>query len=78
MIRQHTEDLQLFETIDNALEVLNPLSLTLDLWMAQNKYFAIWKNFYSTMKEKEESGDSFAKNWIESFLKLGRYLNVKI
>ncbi len=77
-IRQHTEDLQLFENIDNTLEVLNPLSLSLDLWIAQNNYFAIWKGFYSTMKEKEGKGDSFAKSWVDSFLKLGHYLNVKI
>ena len=77
-IRQHTEDLQLFENIDKTLEVLNPLSLSLDLWKAQNNYFAIWKDFYSTMKEKEERGDSFAKSWVESFLILGHYLNVKI
>jgi len=91
-IRQHTEDLQLFENIDKTLEVLNPLSLSLDLWKVQNNYFAIWKdfyitmkdkeerwkNFYTTMKDKEERGDSFAKSWVENFLKLGHYLNVKI
>jgi hypothetical protein len=77
-IRQHTEDLQLFENIDKTLEVLNPLSLSLDLWKVQNNYFVIWKDFYITMKGKEESGDGFAKSWVESFLKLGYYLNVKV
>ncbi|MHC4267733.1 MAG: DUF3536 domain-containing protein [Planctomycetota bacterium] len=77
-IRQHTEDLQFFENIDKTLEVLSPLSLSLDLWKAQNNYFAIWRGFYSTMKEKEGKGDSFAKSWIESFLELGHYLNAKI
>ncbi|MHC4454437.1 MAG: hypothetical protein ACYSWS_07040, partial [Planctomycetota bacterium] len=76
--RQHTEDLQLFENIDNTLEVLKPLSLSLDLWKVQNNYFAIWKDFYSTMKEKEERGNNFAKSWVDSFLKLGHYLNIKI
>ena len=77
-IRQHTEDLQLFENIDKTLEVLNPLSLSLDLWKVQNNFFAIGKDFYITMKDKEERGDSFAKSWVESFLKLGYYLNVKV
>ncbi|MCP4272764.1 MAG: hypothetical protein GY781_12505 [Gammaproteobacteria bacterium] len=75
MVTQNTEDLQLFENIDNTLEILKPLSLSLDLWKAQNHYFAIWKDFYSTMKER---GDDFAKSWVDSFLKLGHYLNVKI
>ena len=30
------------------------------------------------MKEKAENGDSFAKNWVKVFLKLGYYLNVKV
>jgi hypothetical protein len=30
------------------------------------------------MKEKAENGDSFAKSWVEGFLKLGYYLNVKV
>jgi hypothetical protein len=30
------------------------------------------------MKEKAENGDSLAKSWIESFFKLGNYLNVKV
>jgi alpha-amylase/alpha-mannosidase (GH57 family) len=75
---QQPEDLQLFEKIDNTLEVLRPLSLSLDLWKAQNKYFSIGKNSYNTMKEKAENGDSLAKSWIESFFKLGNYLNVKV
>ena len=73
---QQPEDLQLFEKIDNTLEVLRPLSLSLDLWKAQNKYFSIGKNSYNTMKEKAANGDSLAKSWIESFFKLGNYLNV--
>jgi hypothetical protein len=77
-IHQQSEDLQLFEKIDKALEILKPLSLSLDLWKVQNNYFSIWKNFYNTMKEKTENGDNFAKSWVEGFLKLGYYLNVKV
>lgn len=75
---QQPEDLRLFEKIDNTLEVLKPLSLSLDLWKAQNDYFSKGKNFYNTMKEKAGNGDSFAKNWVKVFLKLGYYLNVKV
>jgi len=56
-IHKQAEDLQLFEMIDKTLEIVQPLSLSLDLWKA---------------------GDSFAGSWVESFLKLGYYLNVKV
>ncbi len=41
-------------------------------------YFLIGKNSYNTMKEKAANGDSLSKSWIESFFKLGNYLNVKV
>jgi len=75
---QQPEDLRLFEKIDNTLEVSKPLSLSLDLWKAQNNYFSIGKEFYNTMKRKAENGDGFAKSWVKEFLKLGYYLNVKV
>ncbi len=77
-LSQQPDNLELFEQIDNTLGVLEPLSLTLDFWKAQNRYFSIGKDCYNTMKEKAESGDSIAKRWIEDFLKLGHFLNVKI
>ncbi len=64
--------------IDKTLEIVKPLSLSLDLWKAQNNYFSLWNNVYRTMKDKAEKGDSFAGSWVENFLKLGYYLNVKV
>jgi alpha-amylase/alpha-mannosidase (GH57 family) len=75
---QQPENIELSEKIDNTLEVLKPLSLSLDLWKAQNVYFSIGRNFYSRMKEKAANGDGFAKRWEGNFLKLGNYLNVKV
>ncbi len=77
-IHKQAEDLQLFEMIDKTLEIVKPLSLSLDLWKAQNNYFSLWNDVYNTMKDKAEKGDSFAGSWVESFLKLGYYLNVKV
>ena len=74
---QQPENVQLFEKIDNTMEVLKPLSLSLDLWKAQNLYFSIGKNCYTTMKERAASGDNSAERWTEEFLKLGNYLYVK-
>ncbi len=72
------ENLQLFEKIDNTLEVLKPLSLSMDLWKPQNVHFLIGKNYYKTMKEKAAKGDAFAERWVEVFRKLGYYLNIKV
>lgn len=77
-LTEFPDDIQIFEKIDNTMEVLTSLALSLDLWKAQNNYFSLWNDVYSTMKEKAEKGDSFAGSWIEGFLKLGYYLNVKV
>jgi flagellin-specific chaperone FliS len=77
-IHKQPEDLQLFEIIDKTLEIIKPLSLSLDLWKAQNSYFSLGDNIYSTMNDKAEEGDRFACSWVENFLKLGYFLNVKI
>lgn len=75
---QQIEDIQIFEKIEKVLKILNPLSLTLDLWNAQNLYFSMGKTFYSNMQEKAAGGDASAKKWLEAFRKLGYYLHVKI
>ena len=75
---QQPEDLQLFEKVDTTLEILRPLSLSMDFWKPQNIHFLIGKNFYITMKEKAAKGDVFAERWVEVFCKLGYYLNIKV
>jgi len=77
-LSQQPEKVEVFEKIDNVMEILKPLSISLNLWKSQNVYFSIGRSFYNTMKEKAENGDAFAKRWLEDFLKLGNYLNVKI
>jgi hypothetical protein len=72
------EDIELFEKINSVLEVSAPLKMSLDLWEAQNIYFSIGKNLYDPMMEKAEGDDSTAKKWLESFIRLGHDLRVKI
>lgn len=76
--QQQIEDIQIFEEIEKVLKILKPLSLSLDLWNAQNLYFSMGKTFYSNMQEKAAGGDASAKKWLEAFRKLGYYLHVKI
>ncbi|GAX60531.1 alpha-amylase/alpha-mannosidase [Candidatus Scalindua japonica] len=77
-INKQPADLQLFDMIDKTLEIVKPLSLSLDLWKVQNNCFSLWNDCCGMIKDKAEKGDSFANSWIENFLKLGSYLNVKV
>jgi alpha-amylase/alpha-mannosidase (GH57 family) len=77
-LRQTPEELPLFEQIEKALGLLSPLAIDLDLWKAQNRYFAIGKERYPLMSERAEKEDNFAKSWIEHFRQLGAYLHVRV
>jgi alpha-amylase/alpha-mannosidase (GH57 family) len=72
------EHTQLFEQIIDAMEIMTPLSLSLNLWKAQNNYFLISSDVLNTMKAKAEKGDSVSRQWVDTFIRLGSYLHVKI
>jgi len=72
------EHIQLFEQIVDAMEIMAPLSLSLNLWKAQNDYFVISSDILSAMKTKADQGDSAARQWMDTFIRLGSYLQVKI
>lgn len=77
-LSRNSEDIRLFEKIDETLELIKPFSLSLNLWNAQNIYFSIGKNIFSKMKERARGGDKTAQKWVEGFSKLGYYLHVKV
>ncbi len=77
-LNKNPKDIELLEKINDTLEISTPLSLSLDLWKAQNIYFSIGRSYYKTMKEKAAKSDNFAQRWLEGFLKLGYYLHVRI
>jgi alpha-amylase/alpha-mannosidase (GH57 family) len=77
-LHEQPEDIYLFEKITEAMEVMRPLSLSLNLWKTQNIYFTIGEGMYESMKEKAEKGDDQAAQWVDGYVKLGRYLQVKI
>ena len=72
------DDIMIFSQIENAMDAISPLYLSIDLWKAQNEYFSTGKDHYETMKKKAENGDNLARQWIDGFIKLGTYLHVKI
>jgi alpha-amylase/alpha-mannosidase (GH57 family) len=72
------KQIQLYEQIIDVMEIIKPLSLSLNLWKAQNNYFLININVFDSIKSDADRGDSNARNWIDSFIKLGSYLHVRI
>ncbi|RJQ50936.1 MAG: DUF3536 domain-containing protein [Nitrospiraceae bacterium] len=77
-LSERPEDVRLFEKVYETLDLIKPLSLSLNLWNAQNIYFSIGKSMLNKMKEQERDGDSAAQKWVEGFNKLGYYLHVKV
>jgi alpha-amylase/alpha-mannosidase (GH57 family) len=68
----------LFLRITNALELLEPLSLNLNFWKAQNTYFSVKEQLKGEMHEKMEKGDESAKEWLGAFDDLGEKLGIQI
>jgi hypothetical protein len=64
--------------ITSALELLEPLSLNLNFWKAQNIYFSLKEQIKGKMSEKAEKGDPTAKEWLDAFNGLGEKLGVKV
>jgi alpha-amylase/alpha-mannosidase (GH57 family) len=75
---EQTEETALIEKMENVLAFLISLSVTPDLWAAQNTYFSIARGLNRSMKERAEKGENKARHWVERFQKLGERLHVKV
>ncbi len=71
-------DLQHLELITRSLDALRGLRLELDIWRAQNAYFAMGRSLYAEWKQQEAQNDPTAVRWLELFQTLGKHLRVKI
>ena len=77
-LQEEPGDITLIEKIIDALEVLTPLALPLDLWKVQNVYFNIGRVSFGAMKMKSEKNDSDAKKWLEAFLRPFRFVPLQL
>ncbi|RJR51315.1 MAG: DUF3536 domain-containing protein [Desulfobacteraceae bacterium] len=68
----------LLRRIVSFFEAIAPLDLRLDLWKAQNIYFSIGKRMLETARERALQNDAAALRWIETFNRLGAFLDVGI
>jgi hypothetical protein len=73
----HPHNIHLMEKIITILELLAQLSLDLDLWKAQNIYFAMGRKIYPDIVT-ETGTDELAGRWVKLFERLGEILQVNI
>ena len=75
----NSNDLSIIETLEHTIRLLRLLALELDLSNSQNIYFCIGQTILSDkVKEREESKDEKAGEWLDAFYKLGHQLHVKV
>lgn len=63
-------------TINETIEQLQRLPITLDLWQAQNDYYTICQKLDPTLREALNREDAASSEWLEQFRQLGDSLNV--
>jgi alpha-amylase/alpha-mannosidase (GH57 family) len=72
------DDVNLLSVIENTIDILRSVAAELDLQKAQNILFAMSKEKYPDMKQRARSGSEPAKQWMEHFDNLARYLGVAV
>jgi hypothetical protein len=69
-------DLQLLQTIERMMRILQAPSIKLDLMKAQNLHFRIARTLYQTITAEAIRGDESAIQWVRLFDSLGTYLQI--
>ncbi|HDZ62808.1 MAG TPA: DUF3536 domain-containing protein, partial [Nitrospirae bacterium] len=77
-LNDQTKDLRPLDIVCEVLAILKPLSLTPDLWKAQNIFFSVGKKMYRDMKAKAAEGDLPAGQDARTLLRLGLCLSVMV
>jgi hypothetical protein len=77
-LSRQPEEMALLGKVEEALNLLNSLSVEVDLWKTQNTCFSIGKALGKEMKERVEKGDDSARSWIETFRQLCSHLHVNV
>jgi hypothetical protein len=74
---QDPANLSLFQRITDVLKLLEPLSLNLNLWKAQNIYFSLKERLIEECGEKAKSDES-VQQCHDAFNELGQALRIKV
>jgi alpha-amylase/alpha-mannosidase (GH57 family) len=76
-LSDNPDNIYLLEKIIVILELLSQLSLDIDLWRAQNTYFAMGQRIYPDIIS-QAGGNELADRWVKLFDHLGEILQVSI
>ncbi|MBU4305659.1 MAG: DUF3536 domain-containing protein [Candidatus Omnitrophica bacterium] len=68
---QNLDNTEVLEIITKLLAILEPLSLEIDFWKAQNIYFSVRKKVVQKMKEDAQNGNIPVQKWLTLFNRLG-------
>ncbi len=68
------DDTSALKSVEKVLTVLKPLVLGLDLRPCQNVFFRVDRAVFTAAAERFARGDAAAREWLDSFLAVGRHL----
>jgi hypothetical protein len=63
--------------VNRLFSVLEPYSLSLDLWDCQNTYYRIGEHICQSMNKRRRMGDRYADDWVREYQRLGDNLGVR-
>ncbi len=76
-ISEKPQNLSLWKTVIDFLEILRDFPLDLDLWRSQNIYFKVCHQLRSEMEKRSRDGNEDAQKWVDYLSMMGEYLRVK-
>jgi hypothetical protein len=76
---ENPSDLQLLLQLEAAAGLAKNLPFEVNVWRAQNNYYAmLQQNLATSFVERERGGEREAREWLRCFLGLARNLSVSI
>jgi alpha-amylase/alpha-mannosidase (GH57 family) len=75
-LEEAPEETGLLRRIVGILDILQPLSLDLNLWQSQNIFFHLVQNTFEGMRQRASQGEEEAGEWIDLLRQLAGHLNV--
>jgi alpha-amylase/alpha-mannosidase (GH57 family) len=77
-VGEEETSLTVMETVRTIIERLREIDVDLNLWKAQNYYFAAGREVFPMMARRSADSEEGARRWVELFESLGQHLRVRI
>jgi len=72
------EDIDVIEHLTQAVSLARELPFEVNVWKAQNNYYAMLQQVFPQFVQKAERHDPLAHEWLSHFVALGRNLSVHV